>query len=137
MNDKFEKWYQSQTHHEILNNPTVWQFVSSAFEAGQISQSTQQTDYATIAGLEASVGHLSQMVDELRLLLGTSMDAMKKVEQSGSPIDESHGNVNCCVPYEHWSNFVDARAKLLYAIKHGPHSGMLNTQLAQKFEVQS
>lgn len=137
MSAKFENWYSSQPHHEALNDPTVLQFAFDAFKAGQISQSTQQTDYATIAGLEASVGHLSQMVDELRLLLGTSMDAMKEVEQNGCPIDESDGNVDCRVPYEQWANFVDSRAKLLYAIKHSPHSGMLNTQLAQKSEVQS
>lgn len=137
MNTKFENWYQSHLDHEVMNDPTVWQFAFDAFKAGQTSQSIQQTDYATIAGLEASVGHLSQMVDELRLLLSTSMDAMKEVEQNGSPIDESHGNVDCRVPYEHWAKFVDARAKLLYAIKHSPHSEMLNTQLVQKFEEQS
>lgn len=137
MNTKFENWYQSQPHHEVMNDPTVWQFAFDAFKAGQISQSTQQTDYATIAGLEASVGHLSQMVDELRLLLGTSMDAMKEVEQNGSPIDESHGNVDCCVPYGRWAKFVDARAKLLYAIRNSAHHGLLETPLSSQTEEQS
>lgn len=135
MNTQFEIWYQSQPHHEVLNDPTVWQFAFDAFKAGQISQSAQYADYKAI--LEDCIGLLTQRVDELRLLLGTSMDAMKEVEQSGSPIDESHGNVDCRVPYEQWANFVNARAKLFYAIKHSPHSGMLNTQLAQKSEVQS
>jgi accessory colonization factor AcfC len=129
MNVQFENWYQSQPHHEVLNDPTFWQFAFDAFIAGQISQSTQQTDYATIAGLESSVSHLSEMVDELRLFLGNSMDAMKEIEQNG--------NVDCRVPYGCWSKFVDTRAKLLYAIKHSPHSEMLNTQLAQKSEEQS
>jgi hypothetical protein len=137
MSAKFENWYSSQPHHEALNDPTVWQFAFDAFKAGQISQSIQQTDYATIAGLEASVGHLSQMVDELRLLLGSSMDAMKEVEQNGCPIDESDGNIDCCVPYEHWNNFVDARAKLLYAIRHSAHHGLLETPFSSQTGEQS
>lgn len=136
MKTEFENWYQSQPHHAVLNDPTVWQFAFDAFKAGQNSQSAQSADYATIAGLESSVGHLSQMVDELRTLLGTSMNAMKEVELSGSSIDESHGNIDCRVPYEHWANFVDARARLLFVIKHSPHSGMLDTQLVKKTEGQ-
>jgi hypothetical protein len=97
----------------------------------------KQSDYATIAGLESSVGHLSQMVDELRLLLGTSMDAMKEVEQNGSPIDESHGNVDCCVPYGRWAKFIDARAKLLYAIRNSAHHGLLETPHSSQTEEQS
>lgn len=84
-------------------------------------------DAIEIAGLTSSVGHLSALVDDLRVLLGTAMEAMKSVENSASPIDESQGDSDCRIPYEQWAAFVDERAKLLFAVKHSAHDGMLTT----------
>ena len=85
------------------------------------------SDVATMAGLESSVGHLSALVDNLRDLLGTAMRAMKAIEDVATPENESGGDFDASIPYEAWAKFVDARARLLYEIKHSPHDGSVKT----------
>lgn len=75
---------------------------------------------AELAGYEASILHLSAMVDEARLLLDRSMAAMKALHESAQP-DESIEGVPCVIQPKPFREFVDAHAKLLYEVKHLGH----------------
>ena len=86
---------------------------------------TDYSDTATIAGLESSVGHLSVMVDELRLMLGDAMNAMTELHSKVTP-DEDTPNIDGIVPAAAYAKFVNAHADLLYRIHHSPHAGQLS-----------
>ncbi|MPS93336.1 hypothetical protein [Comamonas sp.] len=68
----------------------------------------------------ASVGHLSHLVDHQTALLTRAMAAMKAVEHTATPIDESQGDMDARIPYEAWATFVDARAALLHDVAQSP-----------------
>ena len=55
-------------------------------------------------------------------LLVRAMAAMKAVESTAAPIDESNGDMDVRIPSQEWRDFVDARAALMYDIAHKPAS---------------
>jgi hypothetical protein len=74
---------------------------------------------AELAGHEASGGHLSAMVDELRALLSEAMAMMKALHESASPDDGPE--MNAIVPSGAFREFVDANAALMHKIHISPH----------------
>ena len=74
---------------------------------------------AELAGHEASSGHLSAMVDELRALLAEAMAMMKALHESASPDDGPE--MNAIVPAGAFREFVDANAALMHKIHISPH----------------
>jgi hypothetical protein len=82
-----------------------------------------EIDGATIAGMDASIGHLSALVDELRLLLGCAMDNFKMLHQAAKHDDGP--DMDAIIPANVFAKFVDQDAALRYAIKHSAHDGMI------------
>jgi hypothetical protein len=88
-----------------------------------------EIDGATIAGMDASIGHLSALVDELRLLLGCAMDNFKMLHNAAKPDDGQ--DMDAIIPAIVFAKFVNQNAALRYAIKHSAHDGMITTPPAQ------
>jgi hypothetical protein len=80
---------------------------------------------ATMAGMEASIGHLSALVDDLRLLLGCAMDNFKMLHNAAKPDDGP--DMDAIIPAIVFAKFVNQDAALRYAIKHSAHDGMITT----------
>jgi hypothetical protein len=93
-----------------------------------------EIDGATMAGMDASIGHLSALVDELRLLLGCAMDNFKMLHNAAKPDDGP--DMDAIIPAIVFAKFVNQDAALRYAIKHSAHDGMITTQPAQPAPVQ-
>lgn len=74
---------------------------------------------AELAGHEASGGHLSALVDDLRGLLSEAMRVMKALHESASPDDGPE--MNAIVPAGAFHEFVDANAALMHKIHISPH----------------
>jgi hypothetical protein len=90
--------------------------------AGQTVQEPE-IDGATMAGMDASIGHLSALVDELRLLLGCAMANAKMLHNAAKPDDGP--DMDAIIPAIVFRNFVDQDAALRYAIRDSAHDGML------------
>jgi hypothetical protein len=88
-------------------------------------------DEATIAGLEASAGHLSALVDDLRILLGRSMHNFKILHAAASHDDGP--SMDATIPAAVFASCVDEDAALLYEIRNGAHSGMIRPDTRYKF----
>jgi hypothetical protein len=84
-----------------------------------------EIDGATMAGMDASIGHLSALVDELRLLLGCAMDNFKMLHNAAKPDDGP--DMDAIIPAIVFAKFVNQDAALRYAIKHSAHDGMITT----------
>jgi hypothetical protein len=82
-----------------------------------------EIDGATIAGMNASIGHLSALVDELRLLLGCAMDNFKMLHNAAKPDDGP--DMDAIIPAIVFAKFVNQDAALRYAIKHSAHDGTI------------
>jgi hypothetical protein len=82
-----------------------------------------EIDGATMAGKGTSIGHLSAMVDELRLLLGCAMDNFKLLHNAAKPDDGP--DMDAIIPAFVFAKFVNQDAALRYAIKHSAHDGMI------------
>jgi hypothetical protein len=82
-----------------------------------------EIDGATMAGMDASIGHLSALVDELRILLGCAMDNFKMLHNAAKPDDGP--DMDAIIPAIVFAKFVDQDAALRYAIKHSAHDGMI------------
>jgi hypothetical protein len=82
-----------------------------------------EIDGATMAGMDASIGHLSALVDELRLLLGCAMANAKMLHNAAKPDDGP--DMDAIIPAIVFRNFVDQYAALRYAIRDSAHDGML------------
>jgi hypothetical protein len=80
---------------------------------------------ATMAGMDASIGHLSALVDELRLLLGCAMDNFKMLHNAAKSDDGP--DMDAIIPAIVFAKFVNQDAALRYAIKHSAHDGMIAT----------
>lgn len=72
------------------------------------------------AGLTASVGHLSRLVDEQQSTLLRAKDAMTALHNSASPVDESRGDLDARIPASDFHKFVDEHAALIHAIAQSP-----------------
>lgn len=122
----FEKLVDAQDAHEWVTRQGRGDFTHQA-------PSVPDVDQATAAGLSASVGHLSRLVDEQTLLLARAMLVMKTLHESASPDDGP--DMNAIIPAAAFREFVDADAALRHAIAHGPVSidaAMLAAAQAQK-----
>jgi hypothetical protein len=84
-----------------------------------------EIDGATMAGMDASIGHLSALVDELRLLLGCAMDNFNMLHNAAKPDDGP--DMDAIIPAIVFAKFVNQDAALRYAIKHSAHDGMITT----------
>jgi len=82
-----------------------------------------EIDGATMAGMNASIGHLSTLVDELRLLLGCAMNNFKMLHNAAKPDDGP--DMDTIIPANVFSKFVNQDAALRYAIKQSAHDGMI------------
>jgi len=72
------------------------------------------------AGLQASTGHLSALVDGQHALLEKAKATMTALHGSASPIDESGGDFDARIPASAFARFVDAHAELLHAMAQSP-----------------
>jgi hypothetical protein len=90
--------------------------------AGQTVQEPE-IDGATMAGMDASIGHLSALVDELRLLLGCAMGNCNMLRNAAKPDDGP--DMDAIIPAIVFANFVTQDAALRYAIKHSAHEPLL------------
>jgi hypothetical protein len=68
-----------------------------------------------IFGLNSSIGHLGDLVDEAREMLHEAMRAMKALHESATP-DDSHEDMDAIVPGAAFAAFVDDHAALLHRI---------------------
>jgi hypothetical protein len=93
---------------------------SLATATGLPAQEVDAVDPVQAAADAASVGHLSHLIDHQSQILARAMAAMKAVESTAAPIDESHGDLDARIPYEAWATFVDARAALLHDVAQSP-----------------
>jgi hypothetical protein len=93
--------------------------------AAQPAVQEPEIDGATMAGMDASIGHLSALVDELRLLLGCAMDNFKMLHNAAKPDDGP--DMDAIIPAIVFAKFVNQDAALRYAIKHSAHDGMITT----------
>lgn len=84
------------------------------------AEAVEPLDIVQAAADAASVGHLSHLLDHQSGLLARAMAAMKAMESTASPFDESDGDLDARIPYEAWASFVDARASLLHDVKQSP-----------------
>jgi len=84
-----------------------------------------EIDGATMAGMDASIGHLSALVDELRILLGCAMDNFKMLHNAAKPDDGP--DMDAIIPAIVFAKFVNQDAALRYAIKRSAHDGMIAT----------
>jgi len=75
---------------------------------------------AEIAGLQASTGHLSALVDGQHALLEKAKATMTALHGSASPIDESGGDFDARIPASAFARFVDEHAALLHAMAQSP-----------------
>lgn len=91
-----------------------------ATATGLPAQEVDAVDPVQAAADAASVGHLSHLIDHQSQILARAMAAMKAVESTAAPIDESHGDLDARIPYEAWATFVDARAALLHDVAQSP-----------------
>ena len=91
-----------------------------ATATGLPAQAVDAVDPVQAAADAASVGHLSHLIDHQSQILARAMAAMKAVESTAAPIDESHGDLDARIPYEAWATFVDARAALLHDVAQSP-----------------
>lgn len=73
-----------------------------------------------IAGLQASTGHLSALVDGQHALLEKAKATMTDLHGSASPIDESGGDFDARIPASAFARFVDAHAELLHTMAQSP-----------------
>jgi hypothetical protein len=94
-------------------------------KAAQPAVQEPEIDGATMAGMDASIGHLSALVDELRLLLGCAMDNFKMLHNAAKPDDGQ--DMDAIIPAIVFAKFVNQDAALRYAIKHSAHDGMITT----------
>ncbi len=97
-------------------------------------QQEPEIDGATMAGMDASIGHLSALVDELRLLLGCAMDNFKMLHNAAKPDDGP--DMDAIIPAIVFAKFVNQDAALRYAIKHSAHDGMITAPPSQPAPVQ-
>lgn len=74
---------------------------------------------AELAGMEASSGHLSALVDDLRGLLAESMRVMKALHESATPDDGP--DMDAIIPAGAFRQFVDDNAQLMHLIHVSPH----------------
>jgi hypothetical protein len=88
-----------------------------------LEDNTTNIDGATMAGMDASIGHLSSLVDELRLFLGCAMANAKMLHNAAKPDDGP--DMDAIIPGIVFRNFVDQDAALRYAIKDSAHDGMI------------
>jgi hypothetical protein len=96
-----------------------------------MSTPPKPAEEATIAGLEASAGHLSALVDDLRMLLGRSMHNFKILHAAASHDDGP--SMDATIPAAVFASCVDEDAALLYEIRNGAHSGMIRPDTRYKF----
>lgn len=75
---------------------------------------------AEIAGLQASTGHLSALVDNQHALLEKAKVTMTYLHGAASPVDESRGDLDARIPASAFARFVDAHAELLHAMAQSP-----------------
>lgn len=75
---------------------------------------------AEIAGLQASTGNLSALVDGQHALLEKAKATMTALHGAASPIDESGGDFDARIPASAFARFVDAHAELLHAMAQSP-----------------
>jgi hypothetical protein len=80
--------------------------------------------------MDASIGHLSALVDELRLLLGCAMDNFNMLHNAAKPDDGP--DMDAIIPAIVFAKFVNQDAALRYAIKHSAHDGMITKPAAQR-----
>jgi|GEM_PF-2821860 len=73
-----------------------------------------------IAGLQASIGHLSALVDGQHALLEKAKATMTALHGAASPVDESRGDLDARIPASAFARFVDAHAELLHAMAQSP-----------------
>lgn len=83
-----------------------------------------QSNLATIAGLEASTGHLSAMVDELRALLGRALANFTTLHNAAKP-DEDGPDIDAIIPGGVFARFVDEDAAIRYALNQTCHHDMI------------
>lgn len=76
-----------------------------------------------IAGLQASTGHLSALVDNQHALLEKAKATMTDLHGAASPVDESRGDLDARIPASAFARFVDAHAELLHAMAQSPVAG--------------
>jgi hypothetical protein len=92
-----------------------------------------EIDGATMAGMDASIGHLSALVDELRLLLGCAMDNFNMLHNAAKPDDGP--DMDAIIPAIVFAKFVNQDAALRYAIKHSAHDGMITNPPAAPVQI--
>lgn len=95
---------------------------------------TDQSNLATIAGLEASTGHLSAMVDELRALLGRALDNFTTLHNAAKP-DEDGPDIDAIIPGGVFARFVDEDAAIRYALNQTCHAEAVAAARSQPAQV--
>lgn len=93
------------------------------FKLGFDQAKADQSNLATIAGVESSVGHLSVLVDDLRGLLARAMQNFRTLHDSAMP--DNGPDMDAIIPAAAFAKFVDEDSALRYAIKHSAQDGML------------
>jgi hypothetical protein len=116
----FERREQS-VRDEVMN--PIWTPLYTTPPAQPSPVQKPEIDGATMAGMDASIGHLSALVDELRLLLGCAMDNFKMLHNAAKPDDGP--DMDAIIPAIVFAKFVNQDAALRYAIKHSAHDGMI------------
>lgn len=86
-----------------------------------VGELTDQSNLATIAGLESATGHLSAMVDELRVLLGRALDNFTTLHNAAKP-DEDGPDIDAIIPGGVFARFVDEDAAIRYALNQTCHA---------------
>jgi hypothetical protein len=109
------------THYVDFMREAAALLQSPALPVGEL---TDQSNLATIAGLEASTGHLSVMVDELRILLARSLENFTTLHNAAKP-DEDGPDIDAIIPGGVFARFVDEDAAIRYALNQTCHAEAL------------
>ena len=82
-------------------------------------------DAREIAGLKASIAHLSHLADHQATIAKRAIAAMKVVQDATGPYDESNGDFDARVPYAAYAAFVDKYVQLAGALRTIPAAAPL------------
>ena len=77
-------------------------------------------DAREIAGLNASISHISHLADHQATIATRAIAAMKAVQDATGPYDESNGDFDARVPYAAYAAFVDKYVQLAGALRTIP-----------------